>query len=202
MVHEEERLVLVSPSQPVERDFDNRIRRVSAVIAGKAPLVVRPFAQSRIAHDWVEVGPLAGQHTVIVERRLLLQMPLADHGRLVAGLFDQMRQRLVLGFHSTVQRRDAVDMAVLARDQRSPGGRADRVRTKGIRQPDPLFRQPVDVGRGIERSQAAAVSTDGVGRVIVRHDEQDVRPVGGNRGRAEQDSECDWHEGGGRVFHG
>ena len=54
---------------------------------------------------------------------------------------------------------------------------ADRIRTEEIVESDTLRGEPVDVGRRIERRESGAEAADRVGRVIVRHDEQDVGAI-------------------------
>ena len=102
-------------------------------------------------------------------------MPLAQHQGVVAGLLEH------LGDHRSgriegVEHRHAVDVAVLAGEDRRAAGRADRVRGVNAIEPHALLREPVDIRRRVDGGEERAVGPDGVGRMIVRHDIQDIGP--------------------------
>ena len=102
-------------------------------------------------------------------------MPFADHGRLVARRTHAERKRLRLGRDASVERANAVRVAVLAGHDRRAARHADRIRAEHVVQPHSFAGQAVDVRRRIQRGQPAAVGTDRMRRVVIGHDEQDVR---------------------------
>jgi hypothetical protein len=63
---------------------------------------------------------------------------------------------------------------ILASDHGGAAGCTDRITAEGVLEQDPFIRQTVDGWRGIQRGQATAVRADGVGRVVVGHDVEDV----------------------------
>jgi hypothetical protein len=74
----------------------------------------------------------------------------------------------------TPQGGDAIRMTVLAGHQICAAGRADAVDAKCVLHQDTFGRQTIDIGRRIQHGQSATAGTDGMDRVVVRHDEQDV----------------------------
>ena len=72
----------------------------------------------------------------------------------------------------------AVQVAVFAGEDCGTARRADRIDGIAAVKPHPLIREPVQLRRLVH---SAAVGADGVRRVVVRHDEQDVRAIGGTR---------------------
>ena len=182
MVHQEKRFRAVAALEPVERNLGDDVGRVGGIVGGKAPRVARP-RPAGFAHDGVEVRPLAGQDAVVIERGgFLLEVPFADHGRLVTGLADQPGQVLAGGFETSAERGHAVDVAVLSGEQRGPAGRADRIGAEGVLEDHALRGEAVERGRGVERGQASAVGSERVRGMVVGHDEQDVGLVGGGQG--------------------
>ena len=65
-------------------------------------------------------------------------------------------------------------MTVLAREDAGAAGCADGVGGKYPIHAHPLFGDAVEVGRLVD---LAAVTTDGLSGVVIRHDEEDVRPA-------------------------
>ena len=108
----------------------------------------------------------------------LIEMPLADDGRGVAGGLQQLGGRLLgriePGLGAVVGK--AVEMAVFARLDHRPARPADRVRHKRPVEPHPFLRHAVDIRRLVA---AAVVGADRLIAVIVGEDEQDVRAVVG-----------------------
>ncbi len=94
MVHEEERLIGIAVLQPIEREIGDDVGRVLGVIRrfGVQEIVGPLTGGIHIAESRTMVAALAGQDAVVVEfGRFVFKMPLADHGRLVAGLFHEAR---------------------------------------------------------------------------------------------------------------
>lgn len=190
VVHEEEWLLLVLPPfQPLERNVGNGIAHRLGIIATRSVRVLRPRLLAAGEEHRVEVGPLTGQHGVEVERRRLRrQVPLADHRRLVPRVFHQPGQELFVGFDAADEGADPVPVRVLPGEQGGPARRADRVRDEGVGEHRPFGGQPVQCGRRVELRQPPAVGADGLRRVVVGHEEQDVRlrvgrPHGGGQRR-------------------
>ena len=67
---------------------------------------------------------------------------------------------------------DAVYVVVRTRQDGRPAGRADGICAKAVVEPHALRCDTIDVGGLV---YPAAIGADGMGRVIVGHDEQDVR---------------------------
>src|SRR5699024_5529099 len=139
-------------------------------VAGDRLLAVGPD------HHRVEVGALIGEDAEVVEAAGqgafgTAQVPLAVQRRLVAALL----QHLGEGAHPVVElgvdRGGAVDVGVRAGEDRGARGGADGVRAVGGVHPGALGGEAVHV-RG--RVDPAAVGGDGVGGVVVAHDEHDV----------------------------
>ena len=80
----------------------------------------------------------------------------------------------------------AVDVRVLPGQDRGAARRADGVGREHVRQQRALARQPIEVRRLVD---ARPVRADRVRRVVVRHDEDDVRTVGGETMTDEQDGD-------------
>ena len=72
---------------------------------------------------------------------------------------------------------DAVDVRVFAGPDNGPTGRADGVGDEGVGKAHAFAGETVEVGRWGDFCEASAVCADGVGGVVVRHDEEDVGPV-------------------------
>jgi hypothetical protein len=77
-------------------------------------------------------------------------------------------------------------MRILARQNHRTTRRANRIRDEGIRKPHPFPREPIQMRRFDE---LAAIRTDRVRRVIVSHDEDDVRTCGLRTQRNKQEHE-------------
>ena len=139
--------------------------------------VLRPRLGAADEEIRIEVFALARQHAVIIEcGRLVLEVPFADHGRLVSRLLHLRREILSLGGEVAVEIEHAVGLRILAGDDAGPAGCADGVVAVDPVETHPVLGQGVDVGRGIQPGQAAAVSADGLGGMIIGHDEQDIGP--------------------------
>ena len=91
---------------------------------------------------------LSGQHVIIIESaRLGVQVPLADHRRLVAAGPQQFRHILLVPVEIVGQRINAVVLAVFARHDAGPAWRTDRIGNKTILQPHTLSGNAVDIRR-------------------------------------------------------
>ena len=77
-------------------------------------------------------------------------------------------------------------MAVLSRNDRRATWHADRIGAEAIRQPHTFPGKPVEIRCWIQRSESTAIGTDGMRRVIVGHDVQNVRLIGRYRNGSAQ----------------
>ena len=102
------------------------------------------------------------------------EMPFADDGRLVAVALQLLGEVVLLGQKSVVERVDAVQLAVLPRQDAAAAGGADRVGHAAAVHADSLAADAVDVGRGHDLREDASVGADRLRRMVVGHDVDDV----------------------------
>ena len=142
-------------------------------VGGVADHLLGPlFALQR----WVVVGALTLQHSPEVESgRIALEVPLADHRRLVARFAEQLGEGDLLAVELDRIVDHAILMAMLAGENRRPTRRADRVTDEAVLEEHPFVRESIDVRRLVEHR---AVGADRVRRVVVGEDEEDVRTRG------------------------
>ncbi len=179
LVHEQEGpLGVAGVGEPVERP-------VGDDVGGVAPV---PDAVGGAEQPGVVVGALVPEHLVMVEPfGAGLQVPLPEQCRLVARRLQQLRKRLLGAVKRLAVRHHAGEVPVLAGEDGGAAGRADRVGDEGVAEQHALGGQPVDVRRLVD---ARAVGADGVGRVVVGEDQQDIGAValaraGGERSHGE-----------------
>ena len=109
--------------------------------------IARPRFVAVNSKDGIEVLTLPRQHAVIVERAgLFLQMPFADHRRLVPGFAHFDRQLLSLWRNATGQAEYTVGLRVLPRDDAGSTGRTDGVVAKDTVKTHSVCRQAINVG--------------------------------------------------------
>jgi hypothetical protein len=87
---------------------------------------------------------------VALGRHVCAEVPLADDGRLVAGLLQQLGEGLLGSVELISVAEEAVQVAVLARLDDRPAGPADRVGDVAVVETHALFGEPVEVGRLVE----------------------------------------------------
>ena len=121
--------------------------------------------------DGIPIRALAGQDDPAVKARGVgAEVPLADHaGVIAAGL--QVLGHVVARAIEAVEHRHAVEVRILPGEQRGAAGRADGIGDKRIREPHAFLGEPVDVRRLVH---LRAIGGDGVLRVVVGEDEEDV----------------------------
>ena len=167
VAHQHERPGCVTGFEPVQRlvgDDVGDIARVADRPAG--------FVEHRVV-----VVALAGHYGPVVKacglmRRAFAQVPFAENGGLVAAAAQ------VLGYvgqpvvDAVGQRHDAVHMVVGAGQNRRATGGADGVADIAVVHPHALLGQAVDVGGLVD---AMPVTADGLGRMVVGHDENNIR---------------------------
>lgn len=127
------------------------------------------------------VTPLAGQNFPIVKAGGIgRKMPLADESRLITAPphdFGKGRLRTVKALPVSAK---AVQMTVLSRQDAGAGRAANRIGAEGIEKNRALFGQTIYVRRLIN---FRAVGANGLHRVIIRENENNVGTVGGQRGK-------------------
>lgn len=74
---------------------------------------------------------------------------------------------------------DLIPVAVLSGEYGTAAGGTDRVGRIAVVQSDSFLADSVDVWRGQDGAEYTSVGTDGLCRVVVRHDEQNVGPLVG-----------------------
>ena len=102
-------------------------------------------------------------------------MALAIDGGLVAGLLEELREGLLVPVEGVAVVHEPVLVAVLARLDDGPAGSAYGVRAETVLKEHALGGELVYVGRGVDGLEPTVVGPDGVRRVVVREDEQNVR---------------------------
>ena len=149
LVADEERLVRVTLGlEPLEGGISDGVR---GMFAGVRDGILGPRLGPLNTELRVEVLPLPREYLVIVEIRLRLKVPLADHGGLVTGLAEENGQGLVLGLDATTEVEYAVYVRVLTGDDAGSAGCANGVHAKGIVEGDTFSRQFVERGSRVER---------------------------------------------------
>ena len=121
----------------------------------------------------VVVVTLAGQDFPIVEAGgQAFEVPLADDGRLVARLLEQLGHGLLGAVeHASSVVREAVGVAVLARKHAGTAGTAQRVSHEAVGEAHAVGGNAVEVGR---LDVATVVATHHLSRVVVGHDIDNV----------------------------
>jgi len=115
---------------------------------------------------------LTGKNIPVIESgRIALEMPLADHNRLVSGLLEELGKCLLRAVKPQRVVPHSVEMTVFTGQDDSPAGRADAVGAEAVLESNSLGGDAVDVGRRVD---PASVTAHGMRGVVVRHDEQDV----------------------------
>lgn len=174
LVHEQERLAGVAlVLEPPERQVRDDVGGVAGVLDASLAL---------LDHGGIVVRALANEDFVVVEPlRVLLvaQVVLADDRRLVAGLLEEFGERLLVLLELDAVPIHAVQVAVLAREDDGPHRPADGVGDVALVEAHAFAGKAVDVGRLVD---LRPVRADGLVRVVVAVDEEDVRPLGGRRG--------------------
>jgi len=123
----------------------------------------------------VEVRSLAGQDRIVIEiGRLILEVPFADHGGVVTGFAELDGEGLLAWRNAPGEVKGVVIVIILPGKNAGARGRADRIGAKGIFKKCSFLGEPVDGWGWSDLSEAAPVSRDPMGGVIVRHDEEDV----------------------------
>ena len=112
--------------------------------------VLRPGFVALDSELGVVILALSGQDLVVIKRtRFDLQVPLADHRRVVAGFLHFEREILPLGGDVAAQVRYAVDVRVLPGQHAGPAGRADRIGDEAIGKQRALFGERIDDRGGL-----------------------------------------------------
>ena len=178
MRHQEERLV----PRPAANELDGQIRDDVGGISAGVGLLARGRVEDRIL-----IGALPRQDLPPIEPdRIAAEMPFADHAGVVAALLEQACHRAP-GAVEPVEHRHAIQVRVLTRENRGAARRADRVGHHHLLEERAFLGEAIDVRRAVH---PRSVRADRVRRVVVRHDEDDVRAIGRRRGRSDSRQAC------------
>ena len=166
MVDEEaEGLILVAlVLHPVNALVSDKVGQVAFLLDG----IVLHGNEARIV-----IVTLAGQDFPIVEAgRQAFEVPLADNGRLVARLLEQLGHGLLGAVeHAGRVVREAVGVAVLARNHAGTAGTTQRIGHKAVGEAHTIGGDAVEVGRF---DVALVIAAHHLRRVVVGHDVDDV----------------------------
>src|SRR5207244_505036 len=102
-----------------------------------------------------------------------------------ATLLEQFREGLLRAVEGDAIVDQPIDVAVFAGEDDGPARRADRIRAEAVAKEHALLRQLIDVRRPV---YLRAIRANGMGRMIVAEDEENVRPrcTEGERRRQQQ----------------
>lgn len=101
-------------------------------------------------------------------------MPFANHGSLVAGFLEQFWKSLLVPVEPVAVPPEPVQMAVLSGQDDRSTWTANGIGAETVLKQHPIACQLVDLWCWIERAETGVVSPDGVRRVIIRKDENDI----------------------------
>ena len=162
IVEHGEGAVLVALLQPADRLVGNHVGDVARLDLLLAVL----DEEGRV------VFALRHQNAPEVEAlRVGVQMPLADHGRLVAGVVQQLGEGLLRAVEGARVVREAVLVAVFARQDAGARGARDGVGHVAVLEEHAFAGQPVQIG-GLD--QPVVVAAQGLAGVVVGHHDDDV----------------------------
>ena len=120
-----------------------------------------------------------------------LEMPLADHGRLIAHLLQELGKGLLFPIEANTIVNHAVEMAVLAGENDGPARGADRIGAEAVVEQHSLAGQPVELRGFVD---LRSVTGQRVRGMVVSEYQNDVGPFrGGEIGTAaapEKQAEC------------
>lgn len=160
--HQAKGLARIAVLQPLDRDVADQI----------ADVTLQLVRLSVLDHHRVHVKPLPWQNVPIIKTcRVGKQMPLADHRRLIPRLLEILRQVRLIAIKG-IEDCHAILVAVFAGKNRRAARRANGIVNEAAREEHSVLRDAVDAGRLID---ATAVGAHGMRRVVVRHDEENVR---------------------------
>ena len=167
VAHQHERPGCVARFEPVQRFVGDDVGDIARVADRPAG-----FMEHRVV-----VVTLAGDHGPVVKagglvRRTFAQMPFTKNGGLVAATAQVLGHVGQAVVDAVGQRHDAVHMVVGAGQNRRAAGGANGVADIAVVHPHALLGQTVDVGGLVD---AMPVTADGLGRMVVGHDENNIR---------------------------
>jgi hypothetical protein len=147
-------------------EFNGQVRDDVRGVAGEF-FVLTHFDKGRIV-----INSLTGQNAPIVKTRGVAgQMPFADHARVITGRLQRLGHGPLAAVEG-IENSDAVDVRIFAGENARAARGANGIHGEAIVKTQAFVREAVEMRRLVD---LAAVSADGVGRVIVRHDEENVR---------------------------
>jgi len=188
LAHEQEGLGLVALGQPTERHVGRDVGHVARSLHDASGGLHRRVVVDALAlEDLPEVEP----------GRVAVEVPLADHGGLVAGGLQQLRERRLGTVEDGVRVVvETIPVGILASQDHRAARATDRIGHERPVEPHALPGDPVDV-RGLDEFPVVAVGADRLVGMVVGIDEDDVRAgaVGGEGRDAK-------HEQGKETGHG
>ncbi len=167
------RIAAVERAEPADGEVGDEVGGVAGFdpepVGGQEPgVVVLALVDERV--PVVEPLRVVGDPVGLA----VAHVPLADESGPVAGVPQRRDEGRLAGVDRGVEGADPVDVAVGAGQQGRPARCAERVGREEVLEPDPGLADRVDVGRGVDHRPVGA---DGVGRVVVAEEEQDVGPA-------------------------
>ena len=168
-------------TQPVERHVRSQVADVTS----------RADAAGRRQEVRIVVAAVPGQERPVIEsdgisgngiwfavidfvraiRKTVPEMPFSENGRGVAGRLKDLLQLNGAAIVKRLPLSHPRDVAILPGENGRPAGRTDRIGAMAVCQPDTVFSQTVNMGRGVD---SAAVCTDGVCSMVITHDKEYV----------------------------
>ena len=175
LVHQHEGLLLVAiVLEPGEGFVCDDICRVAGVRFGDWVAVVIGGNHRRVV-----VGALPLEDIVIIKPGGgAAEMPFADYRRGVAGFAQQFGKGLLRAVEGDAVAEEAIEMTVLAGEYHRPARAADGIADITFLEQHPFARDAVHVRRGVD---LRAVRTNGVCRVVVGKDKENIRALVGAR---------------------
>ena len=151
------------------------------------------------AESGVVVVALPRQDVICVEPlRFAQHVPLANHGRLIASLLQRLADEGSLFVDGTIQRALTALVAVHSRHETCAAGGAERVLDVCALEEHATLGQAVEIGCRSLPGERMSIGADGLIRVIVAHDIDDVPALGMCR----TEGTTAKYEGKVSVFHG
>ena len=126
--------------------------------------------------DGIIVLALVVEHGVVIEAlRLALHVPFADNAGLVAMLLQDFREKSLRRVDACPQLPLSVLVAVESGHQAGAAGCRERIFDKCLAEKHPLGGEAVEVGRRGQLSERVSVGADGLERMVVCHNVNNVQ---------------------------
>ena len=167
--------VLVARTDPPDRLVGHQVGREALLHLAAFPFII-VYPALRGLEKRVPIFPLVMENRKGVEtRRLRLEMPFAEKGRLIPSLLHAFRNIVQSRIEPVFKRIDPVMMAIGACHDSRAAGHGDRVRAKAVVKHAPLGRQAADILVLHVFAQYSSIDSPRLRGMIVGKDEKDVR---------------------------